>query len=197
MSMGSFPCSILQVFLGFLGKPSRRLGHCGSERPIRLISDLPEVLEAVVLHRLMAQLVKSLVGCQYAYMRERGSEHHLLELADILTEMLSSRRFAYIASVDVVGAFASGPRKKLMETVDAFGVNTFTSLYHPKWLAVRVLVYPSAPLSVSPQVAVGISPGARLFTPGGRFYSPWRCLSRGHPQGGVLCPILWLLHFNP
>ena len=36
----------------------------------------------------------------------------------------------------------------------------------------------------------------RLATPQGRFYSSWRQLSRGLPQGGVLSPFLWLLHFN-
>ena len=72
--------------------------------------------------------------------------------------------------------------------------------YLPKWLAVytsgcRYLLKWRACLS--PRVAVGISPSARLSTSGGRFYSPWRCLSRGLPQGGVLCPISWLPHFNP
>ena len=198
---------------GLPGQTKQADGHCDSERPIFLLNVLSKALKAVVLHRLMAQLEKSLAGCQYGYRRERGTGHRLLELAEFVREMRASQRFVDIASVDVVGAFATVPRKKLMEVGGALGVDSFSCRYLSGWLAGRVFVYPSAPLSVSPQMAVGISPsGARVCLPkwlsvyplarvcphpSGRFYSSWRCLSRGLPQGGVLCPILRLLHLNP
>ena len=171
---------MLQVFLGFLDKPRKPMERCDSERPISILKVLSKARKAVVLHRLMAQLEKSLADCQYGYRDERGAEHRLLELADFVREMRASQRFVDIASVDVVGAFATVPRKKLMEVGGALGVDSFSCRYLSGWLAGRVFVYPSAPLSVSPQTAVGISPsGAPACLP------KWLSV---YPQARV-CPL--------
>ena len=87
MGTGCFRCSALQVFLVFLDKPREPMERCDSKRPISLINVLSKALKAVVLHRLMAQLEKSLAGRQYASRRERGAERHLLELADFVSQL--------------------------------------------------------------------------------------------------------------
>ena len=127
---------------------------------------------------MMKGLEGTLTRNQYAYRRDRGTEHHLEELTDFAREQNRQRKFAYVASIDVAGVFDAAPHIQLMKTAEALGVDGFTCRYIAKWLAGRVF-------------------SARLRTPSSSHFRTWRRLSRGLPQGGVLSPFLWLLHFNP
>ena len=137
--------------------------------PIFLISVLSKGLETVVLNRLMAMLEPQLIERQYAYRRSRGTEQHLSDFSDFVREMPLANRSVYIASIDVDGAFDTVPHVQLMRTIDEMGVDTYTRRYLATWLAHRRF-------------------SVRLATPQGRYYSSWRRLSRGSPQGGVLSP---------
>ena len=162
MNTGKLPGPLVQIYLVLLDKPRKPPELCNSKRPISLISLIAKMLEATVLNRLMEQLELGLDECQYAYRRERGTEHHLLEMSDFVRQMRSQNRFTSITSIDVNGAFDTVPHKSLMRTVESLGVSPHVCRYLAQWLSSRVF-------------------RIRLATPGGRFYSSWRSLSQGLP----------------
>ena len=81
------PTALSNLYIILLDKPKSPTGLCKSKSPISLISVLPKALGTLVLNRMMDQLEGRRVDSQYAYRRVRGTEHHLLELADLTREM--------------------------------------------------------------------------------------------------------------
>ena len=81
---GRMPQQMLRVIPIPLDKPQKDPEQCRSKRPISLISVLPKILEAVVLHRMIGSLESPLDPRKYAYRQERGTEMHLLEFHDFV-----------------------------------------------------------------------------------------------------------------
>ena len=82
LQTGRFPPPTLKLFVILSDKPRRPKKQRRATRPISLISVLSEALETVVYNRLMCKFEGSLIDSQYAYRRARGTEHHLLDLAN-------------------------------------------------------------------------------------------------------------------
>ena len=160
---GHFPASLLRLYAILLDKPKRPPDQCRSKRPISLISVLSKALETVILNRIMVVLEDKLADCQYAYRHSRGTEHHLLEMADFAREMRTQGEWIYIAPAGVDGAFDTVPSEKLMRTMSQLGMDCFVLRYLAAWLSRRVF-------------------SIRLPTPQGRFYSFWRRMPRGPPK---------------
>ena len=177
LKTGRFPRDMLKIYIIPLDKPGKKSSLCASKRPISLISVLAKMLEAVVYHRLLPVVEGGLDGRQYAYRRARGTEMHLLELSDGVHAAMDAGHFAYIASLDIDGAFDKVPHRLLIESMGGFGVEEYIVRYMVKWLRGRSFM-------------------VRLSAVTGKFYSSARGMTRGVPQGGVISPLLWLLHFN-
>ena len=96
-------------------------------------------------------------------------QDHLLETMDFAREMKTRGEGIYVASVDVDGAFDTVPHGKLLNSLKAVGVDSFLLRYVATWLSRRKF-------------------SVCLSTPNGRYFSYWRNLSRGLPQGAVLSP---------
>ena len=118
------------------------------------------------------------MGYQSAYRRSRRAGRHRPESSESAPTMCSQSKHVYAASVSVDGAFDAVPHTQFMRTVGGLGVDGCNSRFPSGWL-------PRREFSV------------RLSIPSGRFWSSWMRPSRELPQGGVLSPFFWLLHFNP
>ena len=84
MNAGRIPQAMPQLYLVFLGRPKKSPELCASKLPITLISILAKALEAIILNRLLAQLEPKLPQIQFAYRRERSTEHRLLDFTDFI-----------------------------------------------------------------------------------------------------------------
>ena len=72
----------------------------------------------------------SLESCQYAYRRERGTEHHLLDLTDFARDMRSENKRSGPESVDVHGAFDAVSHKNIRKHLKGLvGIITFISTW--------------------------------------------------------------------
>ena len=94
---------------------------------------------------------------------------HLLELVDFIAEATESGSFAYVASLDIDGAFDKVPHHRLIESILAYGVEGYLVRYMARWLLGRTF-------------------RVRLTSVTGRFYSSVRGISRGVPRGGLYPP---------
>ena len=114
---------------------------------------------------------------QYAYRRARGADMHLSVLTGFASEHLAANRFVYVASLDVEGAFDTVPHHELIDALMWAGVGRYIVRFLEAWLKGRRF-------------------RVRLDGPEGRCVSAPKGITRGLPQGGVISPLLWLLHFN-
>ena len=103
---------------------------------------------------------------------------HLIEFHDFVREARDTGSFVYVSSVDVAAAFDNVPHPYLVRTVQALGVDPYLCKYIDIWLKERIF-------------------RLRLTAQDGKYYSGWKPISKGVPQGGILSPFLWLLHINP
>ena len=178
LETGSMPQKMLQVVMIPLDKAGRDPERCGSKRPISLMPAVSKVLEAVILHRLLSRFESRLEPCHYAYRPERCTEMHLLGLTDFIREARNRGQYSYLASIDVAAAFDNISHDPLLRTMEELKVDTYTCRYVNTWLRNRVF-------------------RLRLRTSRGNYMSAVKRITKGVPQGGVLSPFLWLLHFNP
>ena len=114
LTTGRFPGDLLRVFVMPLGKPAKPQTLCSSKRPISLIMVLSKSLEAVVLRRISPLVEDRLHGSQYAYRRARGTEMHLLELSDFISERSAEGCLVYLMSLGIEGAFDAVPHHMLV-----------------------------------------------------------------------------------
>ena len=177
LSTGNIPLQLRKLTIVPLDKPLKNPEHCKSKRPVSLLCVLAKALEVVVLHRMQNSLEQGLDGRQYAYRQGRGTETHLLEFFDFVKETRDKGCYVYVASIDVDSAFDTVPHEQLLKTTEKLGVDPYIRRYLHGWLTGRMFT-------------------VRIQTSKGRFFSTWRPIRRGVPQGGVLSPFLWLLHID-
>ena len=72
--------------------------------------------------RLLPQFEDKIDPHQYAYRRGCSTEMHLQELMDFLLEAQQKGWPAYVASIDVDGAFDTVPHASLLRTFEVSGV---------------------------------------------------------------------------
>ena len=177
LSKGRVPAPLLMVHPVPLDKPQKDPEECKSKRPISLINTMAKVIEAIAHHRLLTLFEAYLEPRQYAYRRSCSTEMHLQELMSFLISAKNREWPVYVASIDVKGAFDTVPHALLVKTPEVAGVGGHYCRFIHTWLTQRKF-----------QV--------RLTTPKGASYSGARTSGRGLPQGGVISPFLWLIHFN-
>ena len=177
LQTGRVPRQMLKLLIVPLDKPRKDQELCTSKRPISLICVLSKILESIGLRRLQRRLRCVLDGRQYAHRNYRSTGTHLTEFYDFVKEARRTGYSVFVGAVDVSSAFDAVPHSRLLKTVSQMGIDPFLYLYLSNWLPKRIFA-------------------VRLTVPRGRFFSPWRKIKRGVPQGGVLPPFLWLLHIS-
>ena len=175
---GRFPNLMSRLYIAPINKPDKDATLCKSKRPISLMCVISKLLEPTVSQRLAPAVEKGLGPGQFAYRGERGTEFHLLQVYGLVCEEIEKGKFAYLAAADIDGAFDNVPHDVLVASSVGAGADRFLCRYVAKWFQRRTF-------------------GVKLTTPAGVFISGWRPMSRGLPQGGVLSPLLWLVHVNP
>ena len=177
LETGHLPLPMLKLHIVPLEKPQKDPEECGAKRPISLLNTISKVLESLVLVRMINGADMDLDGRQYAYRPHRGTETHLTEFHDFVREAYNKGERIYVAAVDVDSAFDNVPHNELIRTAMERKVDLHICRYLEAWLKQRIF-------------------SIRLTTPTGRFFSNWRSIEKGVPQGGVLSPYLWLLHID-
>ena len=114
---------------------------------------------------------------QFAYRRAKGADLHLATLAGFESRNLDRGKYVYETSLGIGGAYDAAPRNGLMGALWKAGADP----HLVKFIEARMR---------------GRRSRARLMAPEGRFISRARGVTRGFPQGGVLSPLLWILHYD-
>ena len=149
---------------------------CKSKRPISLLNVAAKILESMAHVRLIRTFGPSLPQNQYAYQRDKGAEFRVTETFEFLAREREAGRHIYLAAVDVESAFDSVPRKKVLQALTERKADGHILRYLRKWLTERRFIL-------------------RLQSPPGVHFSTRRNITRGLPQGGILSPFLWMVHF--
>ena len=138
---------------------------------------MAKLLESVIHVRLLEQFEPLLSATQYAYRRERGTEFRMAGLSSSVTKAHEKGNHVNSATVDVEAAFDGVPHKNVLQTLQKWGARGHIMRYLQKWLQDRKF-------------------DLRLQGPTGMYCRKRKRITRGLPQGGILSPLLWLVHFN-
>ena len=174
---GDIPRELRTIFVVPITKPGKSPKDPGNKRPISLINTTMKILEGILYQRMIPHIEPHLIESQYAYRRQRGTEHHLASLMDHVNRSLIRGENAYVISFDIAGAFDNVSHNQLSQTLPKFGVDPYTHRLIHQWLRGREF-----------QV--------KFRTPKGTCLGELTDISAGLPQGGILSPVLWLLFFN-
>ena len=177
MTSGNLPQALRALYIAPSGKKGREPTLCRNKRPISPICIEANILEGLVRNRLPKLFESKLTECQYASLRERGTEFHLAELQEFIRKAREQGKYIYVAAIDVEAAFDSVPHDCVLQTLRDWGVGRHTMRYLRKWPEGR-------------RFAI------RLRSPTGVHYSSYSKLTRGLSQGEIISPPLWLSHFN-
>ena len=164
---GFIPGALRQIYVVSFPKPGKDASIPANRRPISLLNSLIKIAECVVYHRLLPTVEPLLSPAQYAYRRQRGTEHHLVELMDRVQRALLHGSLVYIVSFDIAGAFDRVSHHQLMQALPAFGVDSYTQRLIHNWSAGRSSIL-------------------KLKTPTGTVYGSPTPISSGLPHGGCL-----------
>ena len=136
-----------------------------------------KLLEMVLVRRMLPLLEETLSGGQYAYQQGRSTELLLGDLSRFVEDGLEVGWHTYVVGLDIQGAFDSASLGQLVKTLGEYGIPEVIKRFIAIWLTDR-----------SFRIKMGTLEGV--------LYSEPREPSRGVPQGGVLSPLLWILHVN-
>ena len=76
-----------------------------NRRPVSLINTAMKILGGLVYNRIIHKVGPLLYPGQYAYRRERETEHHPVSVMDRVHRALLQGRWVYVVSFGVAGAF--------------------------------------------------------------------------------------------
>ena len=128
-------------------------------------------------HRMLQTVDPQLDRAQNAYRGDRGTEMCLTEIMDSAHRALMRKRYVYLVSFDIRGAFDNVAHRQLVRGLGKMGIDPHTKRVVHNWLMTRTF-----------QV--------RMTSSKGTYHSSIYNITKGLPQGGVLSPLLWLMFLN-
>ena len=171
------PKNLKQFYIIPLDKPGKDPTSCGGKRPIALLPSLMKMLELIIVRRILPIVSDIMSEDQYAYQRARSTEILLADLDHFVTTSRNKNKTVYLMGLDIAGAFDSAAHQKIIDSLEYFAVPVELQRFIGIWLTQRNF-------------------RMRLATPIGTVYSKRKGPTKGVPQGGVLSPLLWLLHID-
>ena len=171
------PKPVRSFYIVPLDKAGKDPRKCANKRPIALLSPMMKLLELILVRRLLPKLEGKLAEEQYAYQKARSTELLLEDLDRFVRKGKQEGWITYMVGMDVAGAFDSASLPRLVETLRYYAIPDILCRFIGTWLTERTFTI-------------------KMSTPEGTVMGKQCRPTRGVPQGGVLSPLLWILHVN-
>lgn len=146
-----------------------------SYRPIALLSCVSKLFERLVHDQLMKFCFHHdvLPREQFGFLKGRSAEWQLLSLAEDWSTALDNKKHVHTVFLDAAKAFDRVDHSLLLQELSEIGVNDVALRWFQSYLSNR-----------------------QIQTTVDRTLSPTEAITSGVPQGSVLGPLLFILHFK-
>ena len=175
LSQGVFPSDWKKSILSPQPKPEKDLTQPVSYRPIALLSCVSKVFERLVHEQLLDFCLTSgiLPDEQFGFLKGRSAEWQLLSVMESWHLARDQRKRVHAVFLDAAKAFDRVDHSILLKTLSAIGVKHTELQWFASYLSDR---------TIQTRVENSLSAEASITS--------------GVPQGSVLGPLLFLLHFR-
>ena len=146
-----------------------------NHRPISVLPSLSKISEKCVYHQLMNYLEQHnlLSKCQFGYRRKRSTEHAIALFPDQIRKAMDKGQMTGAIFVDLSKAFDTISHASIIKKLPSYGLCVTSQQWITSYLFART----------------------QCDSYKGTLSSP-SCIYCGVPQGSILGPLLFLLHFN-
>jgi hypothetical protein len=144
-------------------------------RPVSLTSTICKILESIIRDKVMKylQLNKLIVPSQHGFVPNKACVTNLLETLDIITDSINKGYSVDLVLLDFAKAFDKVSHVKLIQKLEAYGVNSILVKWIKSFLTGR-----------KQRVIIGDNS------------SEWEDVTSSVPQGSVLGPLLFTIFIN-